>query len=79
MHTFHDASLPAKGGFVTERSALNAHTEILLKGYDIPSAGAAKDIMRLAKPGGAVVAGGIQGIVIVNPGPNAIKNTGPPG
>lgn len=61
-------------GFVTQEGGETSHTAIMAKALHIPAVLSVKDVMDFAKNGGVAIVDGNDGVVILNPDHNLMKD-----
>lgn len=59
-------------GFATDLGGKSSHTAILAQSLEIPAVVGLSDISRRVKAGDTIILDGDQGLVIINPGPEAV-------
>lgn len=59
-------------GFATDLGGKSSHTAILAQSLEIPAVVGLSDVSRRVKTGDTVILDGDQGLVIINPGPEAV-------
>jgi phosphotransferase system enzyme I (PtsI) len=59
-------------GFATDLGGKSSHTAILAQSLEIPAVVGLSDISRRVKMGDSIILDGDQGLVIINPGPEAV-------
>jgi phosphotransferase system enzyme I (PtsI) len=59
-------------GFATDLGGKSSHTAILAQSMEIPAVVGLSDVSRRVKSGDTVILDGDQGLVIINPGPEAV-------
>lgn len=61
-------------GFATQEGGETSHTAIMAKAMHVPAVLSVKDIMTFAKNGGMAIVDGNEGVVILNPDSNVLKD-----
>lgn len=59
-------------GFATDLGGKSSHTAILAQSLEIPAVVGLSDVSRRVKTGDTIILDGEQGLVIINPGPEAV-------
>lgn len=64
----------AISGFVTEAGGVTSHTALVARAFEIPAVVGAEDITTHLKSGDLLIIDGKEGLVLVNPAPDVVKD-----